>query len=145
MALPEDRLSALYEVSQAIGSSLDLAEVLNQVMDAVIRLTKADRGFIMLFNEMGGLDVRAARNVDKETIDGQAMEVSRSVVREVAKIGKGVVTTNAQNDPRFRCKSRSCNFRFARSCPCRSKRAAKPSACCMWITKRAVGCSAKKV
>ncbi|MEK7808248.1 MAG: GAF domain-containing sensor histidine kinase [Chloroflexota bacterium] len=101
MALPEDRLSALYEVSQAIGSSLDLAEVLNQVMDAVIRLTKADRGFIMLFNEMGGLDVRAARNVDKETIDGQAMEVSRSVVREVAKIGKGVVTTNAQNDPRF--------------------------------------------
>ena len=101
MALLEDRLSALYEVSQAIGSSLDLAEVLNQVMDAVIRLTKADRGFIMLFNEMGGLDVRAARNVDKETIDGQAMEVSRSVVREVAKIGKGVVTTNAQNDPRF--------------------------------------------
>ena len=101
MALPEDRLSALYEVSQAIGSSLDLAEVLNQVMDAVIRLTKADRGFIMLFNETGGLDVRAARNVDKETIDGQAMEVSRSVVREVAKIGKGVVTTNAQNDPRF--------------------------------------------
>ncbi len=101
MAFPEDRLSALYEVSQAIGSSLDLAEVLNQAMDAVIRLTNADRGFIMLFNEMGGLDVRAARNVDKETIDGQAMEVSRSVVREVAKIGKGVVATNAQNDPRF--------------------------------------------
>jgi signal transduction histidine kinase len=101
MAFPEDRLSALYEVSQAIGSSLDLVEVLNHVMDAVIRLTKADRGFIMLFNDSGGLDVRAARNVDKETIDGQAMEVSRSVVREVANTGKGVVTTNAQNDPRF--------------------------------------------
>ncbi|MEK7440433.1 MAG: GAF domain-containing sensor histidine kinase [Chloroflexota bacterium] len=110
MALPEDRLSALYEVSQAIGSSLDLAEVLNQVMDAVIRLTKADRGFIMLFNEMGGLDVRAARNVDKETIDGQAMEVSRSVVREVAKIGKGVVTTNAQNDPRFAAQESVVHF-----------------------------------
>lgn len=110
MALPEDRLSALYEVSQAIGSSLDLAEVLNQVMDAVIRLTKADRGFIMLFNEMGGLDVRAARNVDKETIDGQAMEVSRSVVREVAKIGKGVVTTNAQSDPRFAAQESVVHF-----------------------------------
>ncbi|MBI5052040.1 MAG: GAF domain-containing protein [Chloroflexi bacterium] len=110
MALPEDRLSALYEVSQAIGSSLDLAEVLNQVMDAVIRLTKADRGFIMLFNEMGGLDVRAARNVDKETIDGQAMEVSRSVVREVAKIGKGVVTTNAQSDPRFSAQESVVHF-----------------------------------
>lgn len=109
MALP-DRLAALFEVSQALGSSLDLSEVLNQVMDAVIRLTKADRGFIMMFGENGGMDVRAARNVDRETIEGQAMEVSRSVVREVAASGKGVSTTNAQNDPRFAAQESVVHF-----------------------------------
>lgn len=54
------RLAALYEVSHAIGSSLDLTEVLNQVMDAVIRLTGAERGFLMLFNaDTGDLDFRS--------------------------------------------------------------------------------------
>lgn len=109
MALP-DRLAALFEVSQALGSSLDLPEVLNQVMDAVVRLTKADRGFIMMFSDNGTMDVRAARNVDRETIEGQAMEVSRSVVREVAASGKGVSTTNAQNDPRFAAQESVVHF-----------------------------------
>src|SRR5512134_3364695 len=47
------RLAALYEVSKLIGSSLDLEEVLNQVMDAIIQLTGAERGFLMLFDEHG--------------------------------------------------------------------------------------------
>src|SRR5207248_7493172 len=42
------RLAALYGVSRALGSSLQLDEVLNQVMDAIIELTGAERGFLML-------------------------------------------------------------------------------------------------
>ena len=42
----QQRLAALYEVSHVIGSSLDLNEVLNQVMDAIIQLTDAERGFL---------------------------------------------------------------------------------------------------
>ena len=37
------RLAALYEVSRVVGSSLDTDEVLNQVMDAIIKLTGAER------------------------------------------------------------------------------------------------------
>src|SRR5215213_4038985 len=39
------RFEALYEVSRILGSSLKLQTVLDQVMDAVIQLTKAERGF----------------------------------------------------------------------------------------------------
>lgn len=39
------RLAKLYEVSRVIGSSLDLTTVLNQVMDAIIQLSGAERGF----------------------------------------------------------------------------------------------------
>src|SRR3990172_2838093 len=98
----QKRLAALYEVSRALGSSLDLAEVLNQVMDAVVRLTGAERGFLMLIDEAsGGLDVPAARNFNRETLAPGDLEYSRTFVGEVARSGTPVVTTNAQDDPRF--------------------------------------------
>ncbi len=95
------QLQALYHVSQVINSSLDLGQVLNQVMDQIIQLTKAERGFLMLLNEAGELEFRVARNVDQETIAGSSFEISRSIVRRVAEQATPIVTTNAQEDPRF--------------------------------------------
>lgn len=98
----QKRLVALYQVSQALGSSLDLTEVLNQVMDAMIRLSGAERGFLMLLDETTGqLDVRVARNFGRETLAPREVEVSRTITREVADSGRPVITTNAQSDPRF--------------------------------------------
>lgn len=96
------RLAALYEVSQALGSSLNLDEVLVIVMDSAIRLTGAERGFLMLFEaDDGELTFRLARTARQESLSEAIFEVSRSVVREVATSGKAVVTTDAQVDPRF--------------------------------------------
>ncbi|VAW38965.1 hypothetical protein MNBD_CHLOROFLEXI01-17, partial [hydrothermal vent metagenome] len=50
----EARLAALYEVSSQLGKSLDLGEVLNQVMDSIIQLTGAERGFLMLYDAQNG-------------------------------------------------------------------------------------------
>jgi adenylate cyclase len=95
-------LSALSDVSQIIGSTLDLPEVLSRVMDQIVQLTGAERAILMLIDpETGGLECRAARNVDHETMTGSAFEISRSIVNEVAATGRPVVTTNAQMDPRF--------------------------------------------
>ncbi|MGB7538560.1 MAG: GAF domain-containing protein [Anaerolineales bacterium] len=96
------RLAAIYQVTQALGSSLVLDDALTQVMDAVIRLTGAERGCVMLFDEAaGGLDLRAARNLERESLSDKEMEYSRSVVETVSRTGKAVLTTNAQTDPRF--------------------------------------------
>jgi signal transduction histidine kinase len=98
---PENaRLAALYEVSQALGSSLNLDETLTVVMDAAIRLTRAERGFLMLFDD-GELVFRTARNALGEALDADQFEISTSVVHEVARSGTPVVTTNASQDPRF--------------------------------------------
>lgn len=95
------RLAALYEVSSRLGTSLDLTEVLNQVMDAIIQLTGAERGFLMLLNDTSELETVAARNVDQETIDGRSMEISRTVIERAVASGEGVLTNNAQEDERF--------------------------------------------
>jgi signal transduction histidine kinase len=95
-------LAALYRVSRLLGTSLDLDEVLTQVMDAVIELTRAERGFLVLVDfDTGALRLRAARNLEHETLEGKDMEVSRTVIRNVIESGQGVVTNDALNDPRF--------------------------------------------
>jgi PAS domain S-box-containing protein len=95
-------LTALARVAGIVNSSLKLPEVLNQVMDQIIRLTGAERAILMLWDEeTGQLEFQAARNLDRETITGSAFEISRSVVYQVARGGEPVLTTNAQLDPRF--------------------------------------------
>lgn len=100
-SMQQKRLAALYDVSRVIGSSLDLQTVLDQVMDAIIDLTGAERGFLMLLDDDGILGVRVARNFDQETLDDGEFAVSRTITRDVVNSGQPVVTTNAQTDPRY--------------------------------------------
>ncbi len=97
----KERLAALFEVSRVIGSSLDLQTVLDQVMDAIIQLTVAERGFLMLIDDDHNLAVRVARNFDQETLSSDSFAVSRTITRRVMDGGAAIVTTNAQEDPRF--------------------------------------------
>lgn len=97
----QTRLEALYDVSRLLGSSLDIQVVLDQVMDAIIRLTRAERGFLMLRNDDGHVDVVAARNLDRETLSSDKFEYSRTIVYRVMDTGDSVLTTNAVEDPRF--------------------------------------------
>jgi PAS domain S-box-containing protein len=95
-------LRALVQIGQIVNSSLELDEVLQIVMDTIIRLTGAERGFLMLKNEQDGeLAMRVARNWGQETIDTGEFAISRTVIHRVAAEGQAVLTTNAQEDPRF--------------------------------------------
>jgi signal transduction histidine kinase len=97
----QERLAKLYEVSRVIGSSLDLQTVLDQVMDAIIQLSRAERGFLMLLEDDGTLHVRVARNFDQENVNNESFALSQTITRRVVDSGAPIVTTNAQEDPRF--------------------------------------------
>ncbi|MGC8839014.1 MAG: GAF domain-containing protein, partial [Anaerolineae bacterium] len=101
-----ERFTALYDISRVLNSTLDLDELLDLVMDIVIRTTRAERGFLMLRDrETGQLQFQVARNMSQETIAGPSFEISRSVVERVARHGETVLTTNAQEDPRFKAQA----------------------------------------
>lgn len=95
------RFEALYNISRLLGSSLDLQIVLDQIMDAIIQLTGAERGFLMLRDDDGGLTVKVARNFDQQTLNSDNFKFSRTIVNTVLDTGEPVVTTNAAEDPRF--------------------------------------------
>jgi adenylate cyclase len=94
-------LIALVDISRVINSSLELDEVLRIVMDTIVRLTRAERGFLMLREEGGELSIRIARNWEQESIDPSEFAISRTVVTRVIAEGKPILTTNALEDPRF--------------------------------------------
>jgi signal transduction histidine kinase len=95
------RFEALYNVSAMIGASLDIDKVLEHIMDAVIQLTGAERGFLMLRDDDGDLQVRIARNLDQQTLTSADFEYSRTIASHVLDTGEAVVTTNAAEDSRF--------------------------------------------
>ncbi|MDH5505709.1 MAG: GAF domain-containing protein [Anaerolineae bacterium] len=94
-------LLALADIGQIINSSLETNEVLRIVMDTIVRLTGAERGFLMLKDMQGELTIRIARNWEQETLEAKEFAVSSTIINRVVDDGLAVLTTNAQEDPRF--------------------------------------------
>ena len=100
--LQQAKLGALYDVSARLGTTLDLSELLNYVMDATIQLTGAERGVLVLFNDVTGLaETVAARHVDPDAREGSGQAISRTVINRAVSSGKPILSNNAQEDERF--------------------------------------------
>jgi signal transduction histidine kinase len=119
----QDRLAALYAVSSRLGTTLDLGDLLNLVMDAIIQLTGAERGLLVLQNRVTGeLETAAARNMDQQTVAGRSMKISRSIIRRAIDEDQPILTDNAQADNRFSAYQSVVSFRL-RSIMCTPLRA----------------------
>jgi len=94
-------LLALANIAQVVNSSLNLDEVLRIVMDNIVRLTHAERGFLMLRDQEGNMTLRTARNWEQGTISPSELTISHTVIQRVLESGEAVLTTNAREDPRF--------------------------------------------
>lgn len=105
------RLRALGDTTELINSTLDLTDVLNTVMDTVIKLTGAERGYLVLRNpDTNEMEFRVARNIDQRSLGEGEFIVSSTIVKDVADSGVPVVTTNAQQDPRFNTQESVVSF-----------------------------------
>lgn len=98
-----NNLVALADVGQMVNSTLELDEVLRVVMDTIVQLTGAERGFLMLREDgaSGKLVIHIARNWEKVALDSSEHMISQTVINRVVNEGQPVITTNAQEDDRF--------------------------------------------
>lgn len=105
-SIDHSRLAVLYRVSQILGTSLDQDVVFNQVMDGVIELTKAERGFLALIDpDTKEITIRAARNFEGEPLTQEESEsgstsVNHSLIRITLEQGQGLISTNTQKEAR---------------------------------------------
>jgi len=91
----------LYELARDLSSSLDLDTVLAKVMDRVITLMRASRGFIVLVDQIdGSLSVQMSSGSDPE--NARQFLGSKTVIERVVNSGQAVVSTDASLDDRFK-------------------------------------------
>lgn len=92
-----DQLQSLIQQSALITSSLELDRVLEGVIDTVVRLTGAERAYLMLRDKPGDdLTIRTARNWSPDSSN-----FSSSVVQAAIEHKEVIITTNAMQDERF--------------------------------------------
>jgi signal transduction histidine kinase len=114
----------LLSLVQTLNSTLVLSQVLEQVLASVMRITRAERGFLLLaevdeperYPQVAGLYLRVGRKRD-----GSAMTdttgVSSSVVRKAIAEGQTVATGNAVEDPAL-CSAKSVILMDLRTIVC---------------------------
>jgi serine phosphatase RsbU (regulator of sigma subunit)/pSer/pThr/pTyr-binding forkhead associated (FHA) protein len=105
----DDALAVISRVSLTLLSPLSLDDTLQQVLECVFDVVSADRGYVMLLEapeeEPQGAVELVCKAMKMRTPgaanDLENVEISRSISEQVLKQGASVLTSDAQQDPRF--------------------------------------------
>ena len=83
---------AVYHFSARLLEDYEPQAMLQSLLDAVIEITRADKGFILLF-EGAEPRVRVARNLKRENIADAVEQLSDSIVEKVLKTRAPVIVS----------------------------------------------------
>ncbi|MYE25911.1 MAG: GAF domain-containing protein, partial [Chloroflexi bacterium] len=96
------QLRRLADTTALVNSAQETDEVLNEVMETVIQLTQAERGYIVLKNrDTGEMEFAVARGLSAEETAAGGRIVSWSVINMVAESGEPLLTVDAGADEQF--------------------------------------------
>jgi len=95
-----DAYRKLHEFSARLMGKHRLSDLLDELMDAVVEITNADKGFLILM-EGADLDVKVARNLKRENIADAISQLSDSIIAKVVKSRRPVIISDAMNDDEF--------------------------------------------
>lgn len=102
---PTSDWEIIYQVGQAISRTVDLDDLLNQVLDLIFQWIECDRGcFLMLDDVTGQLTPTYSRDRKTPPVGSQAgrrLTISRTILDHVMSTKEGVLTSNAQDDARW--------------------------------------------
>src|SRR5438105_15613090 len=74
----DDRWRVLYEISNLFNSPVyNFEEILEIILDMTIKITRADRGLLMLFDDDDQLRVRLAKKVNYGELAPEEREISK--------------------------------------------------------------------
>lgn len=101
VATPEAKLEALMRINSNLSNALAVEDVLPKVLESLFDIfPAADRGFVVMVDEEGNIVPRwvNTRTPQDET---ETVRISRTIIREVMKSGKPILSMDASDDSRF--------------------------------------------
>src|SRR5579864_9669399 len=91
-------LGVLLEVARTLGSGLSLEDVLAAVVDAAIRVTRTERGVLLLANDEGELKPTIARDAKGELLKVEDLKISSGVLRRVATSRRELIVSDTGDE-----------------------------------------------
>jgi sigma-B regulation protein RsbU (phosphoserine phosphatase) len=91
-------LGVLLEVARTLGSGLSLEDVLAAVVDAAIRVTRTERGVLLLANDAGQLAPVVARDAKGELIAADQLKISSGVLKRVADSRRELIVSDTGDE-----------------------------------------------
>ena len=79
-----ERVNHVLQASRQVTGTLDWNELLVRVVDAVVTIASADRGFLMRMREDGKLHFEIARSRDEATLPPEEFQISWGIAEEAA-------------------------------------------------------------
>ena len=100
-AKPEAQLEAMVEISNNLGNTLSMQEILPKILDSLFKIfVQADRGFVIMPPKPGSPLVPVATKARRED-DEISMRISRTIVRQAIEEKKAILSADAATDERF--------------------------------------------
>ncbi|MBK8263926.1 MAG: sigma 54-interacting transcriptional regulator [Nannocystis sp.] len=96
-----DAMRRLQVFSELLLSDGDLDHLLSELIDQVVALTRARKGFLVLADGDGGYTIRVARNLDRQPVDDASQLLSDNIIREVITKREPQIISDALHDERF--------------------------------------------
>jgi transcriptional regulator with GAF, ATPase, and Fis domain len=110
----------LQEFSRLLSDPGDLDGLLEELIDQIVALTKAGKGFLVLAGDApassGGLaryTIRVARNLERKTVEDPEALLSDDIIREVIATRKPAIISDALHDTRFQSSYSVINLRLS--------------------------------
>jgi transcriptional regulator with GAF, ATPase, and Fis domain len=103
-------LRRLTTFSERLLGSYDLDRLLENLMDEVIEVTRADKGFLILM-ESNEPRVKVARNLSRENIEDAVEKLSDSIIAKVVKDQKPLIIADAIDTPEFKASESVVNLK----------------------------------
>jgi Nif-specific regulatory protein len=98
----ENAWRVLYDISNLFNSPVhEFEDILGIILDATIRITGADRGFLMLFNDGEELEVKLAKNMNYAGLPEEERRVSQGIVDEVLSREEAIFIANVEDSGKF--------------------------------------------
>lgn len=92
------RLARFFEFSHKLAGSFSLDEVLQDVVDLAIDVTKAERGMLILKRGDGSLDTRVARATGGQSLPVDGLRVSETIVRKALASRRPSIIEDVKDD-----------------------------------------------
>ena len=96
-ALAVRRLS---EFTAALAAEPDIERSLARLLDGIIEVTKADKGFLLVLDQ-GTVEVKVARNFQKQDLTNAVERLSDSIVSKVVQTLQPIIVSDALHDAQF--------------------------------------------